>query len=161
MANTITDILNTWAQVGIFAYVLPFLIIFAIIFGILNKTKILGDNKGVQATISIAIGLTSLQFDYVSNFFATIFPYAGMGIAVLLIALILLGLGTDEEKGKKIWLWLGVVIFAFVILNSFNALSWFNTGYPFFQEWGTMMFWGLLIVGVVIAVVKSQSKGNK
>jgi len=73
---TITTILNQWADFGIFAYALPFLMIFAMVFGILNKTSLLGDNKGVQATIALAMGLLALQFDYVTNFYATIFPYA-------------------------------------------------------------------------------------
>ena len=47
-ANTITNILNTWADLGVFAYVLPFLMIFAVVFGILSKTEILGKNKGVR-----------------------------------------------------------------------------------------------------------------
>ena len=84
---TITDILNIWADYGVFAYALPFLLIFAIVFGILSKTDILGKNKGVQATIALAVGLLSLQFDYVTNFYATIFPYAGIGISILLVAI--------------------------------------------------------------------------
>ena len=66
--DTITEVLNQWADAGVFAYLLPFLFIFAVVFGILNKTKVLGENKGVQATIALALGLLSLQFDYVSNF---------------------------------------------------------------------------------------------
>ena len=85
--NTITDVLNQWSEAGVFAYLLPFLFIFAVVFGILSKTKVLGDNKGVQATIALAIGLLSLQFDYVSNFFSIFLPYAGIGIAILLIGI--------------------------------------------------------------------------
>ena len=72
---SIADVLNRWADRGVFAYVLPFLMIFALVYGILVKTQILGENKGVHVTIALAIGLISLQFDYVSNFFSTIFPF--------------------------------------------------------------------------------------
>ena len=53
-ATTITDVLNQWAEIGVFAYVLPFLMIFAVIYGILSKTQILGGRKGVDATIALA-----------------------------------------------------------------------------------------------------------
>ena len=123
--NTITDVLNTWADYGVFAYVLPFLMIFAVVFGILSKTKILGTNKGVQATIALAIGLLALQFDYVSNFFAFVFPYAGMGIAVLLVALILMGLiHDDQSRVKWVWFGIGVIIFIIVILTALSDFEW-------------------------------------
>ena len=121
------DVLNRWADLGVFAYVLPFLMIFALVYGILAKTKILGENKGVNATIALAFGLLALQFDYVSGFYASIFPYAGMGLAVLLVALILLGLVTGEGKGMAVnWIWLGigVVIFIFILFGALGDTYW-------------------------------------
>ena len=116
---SIGDVLNRWAELGVFAYVLPFLMIFALVYGILIKTKLLGENKGVNATIALAFGLLSLQFDYVSGFYASIFPYAGMGLAVLLVAMILMGLIIKTEE-RMSWLWfgIGVIIFFFVLFFS-------------------------------------------
>ncbi len=124
--NTITTILNDWADLGIFAYVLPFLMIFAVIYGLLSHTKILGENKGVHATIALAIGLLALQFDYVSNFFAVIFPYFGMGLAVLLVGLILMGLIFEDKSAKWIWFGIGFIIFLVIILNALSDFSWFG-----------------------------------
>ena len=124
---SIGDVLNRWADLGVFAYLLPFLMIFALVYGILSKSKILGDNKGVNATIALAVGLLALQFDYVSGFYASIFPYAGMGLAVLLVALILLGLVTGEGKGMAVnWIWLGigVVIFIFILFGALGDTYW-------------------------------------
>ena len=105
--QTITDILNQWADFGVFAYILPFLLIFAVVFGILSKTGVLGKNKGVQAAIALAIGLLALQFDYVSNFFATITPYFGIALMILLTATVLLGLFYNDKETK----WIGYVLF--------------------------------------------------
>jgi len=88
LSMTVTDVLNTWDQYGVFSYVIPFLIIFAVVFGILQKSKIFGTEekaKGINAILGLAIGLAALQFDFVSTFFATIFPRFGVGIAILLI----------------------------------------------------------------------------
>jgi len=123
----LTDILNYLADFGIFAYLLPFLLIFAVVFGILEKAHILGNNKGVHATIAIAVGLLSLQFDYVSEFFASIFPYAGIGIAVVLVALILTGLLAAEDPSwlKYVWFGIGAIAFIAIIWASLGELSFF------------------------------------
>ena len=150
---TITEILNSWADIGIFAYALPFLMIFAIVYGILNKSNILGDNTGVQVTISLAVGLLALQFDYVSGFYATIFPYAGMGIAVLLIAFIFMGLVGSE--GKRVWIWfaIGAIIFLIVLFTSFSDMYWLGgLGYGWAESWPAILS-GLIVLGLIAFVI--------
>ena len=52
------DIVSQFQQMGVYEYFLPFLLIFAIIFAILEKTKILGKDKtNVNVLVSIIIGL--------------------------------------------------------------------------------------------------------
>ena len=151
--NTITTILNDWADVGIFAYVLPFLMIFAIIYGLLSRTGILGENKGVHATIALAIGLLSLQFDYVANFFATIFPYFGMGLAVLLVGLILMGFVFENDKAKWIWFGLGFVIFLIVVLNALSDFAWFGgRGYIWYDAMPAIVA-GVIILGLMALII--------
>ena len=55
MVYDIQSLLMQWETAGIFDYVLPFLLIFAIIFGILSATKISGSNKGVHLIIALSI----------------------------------------------------------------------------------------------------------
>jgi len=152
----ISDILNQWSDFGIFAYALPFLMIFAMVFGILSKTKLLGDNKGVQATIALAFGLLALQFDYVTNFYATIFPYAGIGISVLLVALILMGLiYSDSTKGwlDKVWFGIGALIFIIVILTSLSDFTWAGgMGYSLAQSWPAIVA-GLVLLGIMALII--------
>jgi hypothetical protein len=151
---TITDILNIWADYGVFAYALPFLLIFAIVFGILSKTDILGKNKGVQATIALAVGLLSLQFDYVTNFYATIFPYAGIGISILLVAIILMGVSASEFKWSPwIWLILGGIIFLVILFTSLSD-NWFmgGMGYNLLEALPAILAGGILL-GVIALVV--------
>tara|TARA_Y100000034_G_scaffold97974_1_gene119827 strand:- start:3969 stop:4523 length:555 start_codon:yes stop_codon:yes gene_type:complete len=125
LTTNLTDILNNLADYGVFVYLLPFLLIFAVVFGILEKAKILGTNRGVHATIALAVGLLALQFDYVSTFFASIFPYAGIGIAIVLVALILMGLinKNDDHWAKYIWLVIGGVAFIAVVWASLDDLG--------------------------------------
>ena len=156
---TITTILNQWADFGIFAYALPFLMIFAMVYGILNKTKLLGDNKGVQATIALAVGLLSLQFDYVTNFYATIFPYAGIGISVLLVALILMGLTSEDITWSKyVWFGIGVVIFLVVLFTSLSDFAWMGgMGFTVSQARPAILA-GMILLGLMALIVFSGGK---
>ncbi len=156
-SNTITDVLNMWADIGVFAYLLPFLLIFALVFGILSRTKMLGENKGVNAVLAGAIGLMALQFDWVSNFFATVFPYAGIGMSVLLIALIFMGMISDDEKTSR-WVFFGIgaLIFLFVIGYAFYDFAWLGAYSG--QDWIPLLVLLLIIGGAVVAVVLGSGK---
>tara|TARA_Y100000310_G_scaffold337576_1_gene425037 strand:- start:1068 stop:1580 length:513 start_codon:yes stop_codon:yes gene_type:complete len=161
--DTITEVLNQWADAGVFAYLLPFLFIFAVVFGILNKTKVLGESKGVQATIALALGLLSLQFDYVSNFFSIFLPYAGIGIAVLLIGIILMGLMYDENADnnwvKVVFFGLGVIIFLVVIITSISDAS-FMGGTQFSDSWPAITA-AIILLLLISFVIWGGGSGKK
>jgi len=165
MGTTITDVLNIWNDVGVFSYVIPFLLIFAVVFAILKKTRLLtgkkGDdsfdeNNGILAIISVAISLLSLQFDIVSRFFAIIFPRFGVGLSIFLVLIIFLGFFTDGDvtKGKTSWIgWvvgIGVVLWA---LSSWDEWNSFGFGY-----WWTDNFWSIVVVGVVVGIIALVAK---
>ena len=48
---TITDVLNVWSEMGIFSYVIPFLLIFAIVYAILDKTKDIAEKKTLDIVL--------------------------------------------------------------------------------------------------------------
>lgn len=53
----------TFLDIGLlehFAVIFPFLLIFLIVFGILQKTALFGDNKGIHALIALSIAVISL-----------------------------------------------------------------------------------------------------
>jgi len=158
---TFTDTLNYAASMGVFKYVLPFLLIFAIVYGLLSKTKILGDNNGVNAIIALALGLLALVGDYVPNFFEKIMPNVGMALAIILAAVVLLGLFFSEEEGKGIkWIkyvifGVGAIAFLAVVSNSFSG----QPGYWDWQRYGPALI-TLLVIAGVIALIAWGGKGN-
>jgi hypothetical protein len=166
MGITITEVLNNWDSYGVFSYVLPFLIIFAVVFGILQKSKIFGEAKevkGINAVLAVAIGLTSLQFDFVSTFFATIFPRFGVGLSILLVLIIFLGLFlTDDDRkkshgGLKAVGWIVGVLVVFWALSEWNF--WgdsFGLGY-----WLQDYFWTIIIVIAIVGGIIGVMKGGK
>ena len=93
--GTIGNFLYNLETLGFFSYVLPFLMIFAIVFAILEKIGFLGKNKGINFVLALAVALMALQFQFVSYFFAEIFPRLGVLLSILLVAIILLSLFLD------------------------------------------------------------------
>lgn len=162
MIMTITDVLNLWNQMGVFSYVIPFLLIFAVIFALLDKSKILGENKPLMAIVAAAIGLLSLQFDFVSEFFAVIFPRFGVGLSVFLTLLIFLGFFYPDDKGK--WkgkvAWIGWFVGIGIILWAFS--SWDQWGYySGFGGWFSEYIWSLIVLGIVIGIIVLVSRRKK
>ena len=131
--GSIGNLLAQWEQAGVFSYVLPFLLIFAIIYGILSKTKIFGDeNKNLNTVISLVIGLLALQFDFVPLFFSEIFPKVCVGLAIILAMIIVLGLFLPNSATKFNYLLLGAaaIVFFIVVSRSFSNLGYYasNSG---------------------------------
>jgi len=161
MATTITSVLNIWNEMGIFSYVIPFLLIFAVVFAILDKTKILGDgNRSILAIISASVSLLALQFGFVSEFFALIFPRFGVGLSIFLVLLIFVGFffptTQDGTKGK----WIGIVVGAGVVIWALS--SWQEwTNYSGFGGWFGENIWALVVLGIIIAIIAIVAKKGK
>lgn len=160
----IGTILQFWENVGVFDYLLPFLLIFAVVFGILGATRILSGNKGVNVVIAVVIGLLSLRVGYVQTFFREVFPSLGVGIAILLMILILTGLFIRQENLKIMyWIFIGIgaLIAGIVLFGSFSNIGWIQGGW-YASDW---VAWAISIVFlvalVVVVVIGQQPAENK
>lgn len=167
----IGDLLNDWEAAGVFSYMLPFLLIFALIFGLLSKLNFFGSpqdpskGKTVNAIIAIAVSLMALQFDVVSVFFANIFPRMGIGLSIILVILILGGLFIPTNKENNWFLVaISVIIFimiASIVINSLDSTG-VNIGIPpwieqIWNQYGSIIIFVIIII-VVVAVTTSQGK---
>lgn len=158
---SIANVLNQWASMGVFAYILPFLLVFAVIYGILSSTKILGeDQKMVNAIIALALGLLSLVGDYVPRFFQALAPNLGIALSVLLAAMILLGLFMGGGFGigwvKYILLGIGAIAIIAVIVSSFSGYPTYATN--LWDQYGPGLITLLILVVIIILIVRGGKK---
>jgi hypothetical protein len=149
------NIINQLEQAGAFTYILPFLFIFALIFGILTRTKIFENNKGINFILSLVVALMALQTNYVSNFFSIISPLLGVGLVVLLVAVIFLGLIAPKET------WIIYTIFgisAIILINILvNVAKETGSGwYTWWTQWSGLII--LITVIIVIWLIFSSDK---
>jgi len=157
-------LLSYWEQIGFFSYVLPFLLIFALVFGILTKTKIFKDNKPVNAIIALVIGLLALQFNFVPMFFSEIFPRLGIGLAVILALIILVGLfAPSKNDAWTHWIFFGAasIVFIVVLVQTFGWLGWSNA-YLWSYNWAQIISVAV-VLGFIIWVLsqKPQQQAKK
>lgn len=150
--------------------ILPFLLVFVLIFAILEKTKILGEGKKqINAIISLVIALILIVFPYPRDIIVNLMPVLAVVAVVLFVFMLLYGFVgmTGKEftmpKGLKITFGILiaiVLIVAILIITGYweNFSGWFS-GESGGKVWQNIII--ILIIGGVIALVLSTGGGSK
>jgi hypothetical protein len=151
------DLLSKWEQAGFFSYILPFLLIFALVFGILTRIKIFKDNKAVNGIIALAVALMALQFGFVSDFFSQIFPRLGIGLAIILGIMIMIGLFADPDSPaiNLSLLGIGFIIIIVIIIKTAGALGW-RSGQWWAQNW-QIVLGALVLLALIVIIIASAT----
>ncbi len=139
------SLIDSLSQFGFFSYILPFLLIFALVYGVLMKMKFF-DKNAINGIISLAVALLAIQFEAVPMFFSDIFPRLGIGLAIILIIMILVGLFLPNQG------WVGYVLFGIssliVLVILYQSAGATGSNYLYWLEG----YWPLLI-GVIFIIV--------
>jgi len=126
------------AASGIAGVYLPFLLLFAILFALLVKTKIFGDNNRISALLALLISLYIVAFSPVSGtiglWFAQTFAALGVTLVSIIVFFLVVGLLVapwwEQVTGSKKW-WKYLIplaiIIGFLIVTS-NAFSGVGIG---------------------------------
>ncbi len=150
-------------------FILPFAIIVSIIYAVLEKTKLLGEDKHqLNAIIAFSIGLLFVSFVSPTLIIQNMILFLSIAIIMLFVILLLWGFifgkkeGFELEKGMKITLGAIVgVAFAFGILWATGMLGKI-VDILFKQKWsGTFWTNFLFILIVVVSLVIILSKKKK
>jgi hypothetical protein len=151
MAFRIGTLFAELEYIGFFDYVLPFLIVFAIVFAVLEKSSWLGSNKAVKTIVSASVGLLSTWGLLTTEFYKIIFPYMGVGLGVILVALIFLGFFIKDDTNGQKWWPLGLTLAAIIIiwtLSSWNLWGGYGAG----GFWDIISYYWPALVGVGLLV---------
>jgi len=158
MQFNVYDLLNQWESIGVFDYLLPFLLIFAVVFGILETTKVLGTHKGIHTIVALVIGLFTMRYFQVGEFIGVIFANFGIALSVILVLIILTGLFVTN-KSREGWAlntskiaMLAVII---VVIASINEFAWFGS-YWWQNNWINLL-WIAIIIGAIISFMGGKS----
>ena len=166
MVVDIGTVLLQWQNAGIFDFLLPFLLVFSIVFGILSATRLIGGNKGLHVIIAVVIGLMSIGYSYstgfgLSQFLQVLFPKLAIGVSIILTLLILIGLFIPKDE-MRYWGWglgaIGVIIAIVIIAQTFEKYGWYSSGY--YSDYAGWVIGAVLLLGLIIAVASSGGSGG-
>ncbi|MBI2550482.1 hypothetical protein HYV83_04870 [Candidatus Woesearchaeota archaeon] len=159
--RTVPDFLVQLEQFGLLDAVLPFILIFAVVFTVIRTTKVLGDKKGIHTLVAIVMALlvvvphvlgTYPPGQDVVNIINTALPNVSLVIVIIVAALILVGIFRPNKEGVPMggffaFLSVGAIIYIFGLSagwwETFGGLSFLSN--PDIQA--------LLVIVLVFALV--------
>ena len=145
--------------------IFPFILIFVLLFAILQKSKVLGEGKSqIDALVSLAIALILLSVPLARDMIVNIVPWLAVGAVVILVFLILYGFVAGDLKAGPKWMKIvfGTLAGIFVIV----LVMYFSGFWEVFSGWFTGGEGGevvanivmLLVVGGAVAVAVATGK---
>jgi len=140
-------------------FAFPFLLIFFIVFAVLEKTKILGeDKKQLNAIIAFVIGLIFVGVAYPTEVVGNLILFLSVALVVMFVALLLWGFVAGDIKegftpGKYLKPILGILISIAVVIAVLWAAGLHTKVIDllFRQSWSSTVWTNVLFV-VVVAV---------
>jgi|SRR3989338_1655586 len=141
--------------------VLIFLLIFTLVFAVLQKTKILGEGKSqIDALIALSIGLMIVTVGYATDLIKQMIPFLGVSLVVILVFLLLVGIFFEPGKFKisgglitafGILAFIAVVIAVISFTGSWEVIQGYLTGDKGGKVFSNVVL--LIVVGAAIWIV--------
>lgn len=148
--------------------VLVFVLIFTLIFAILQKSKILGDGKKqIDALVALSIALLVISVGYAMNLITSMAPFLSVSLVIILVFLLLVGIFSEKElklsNGVRtffgILAFVAVVIAVLYITNSFPSILNFFSGSSDSGILGNVVL--LIIIALAIWMVLRKESSSK
>ncbi len=148
---------------------LPFLLVFVVVFAILQKSKILGGGKAqIDALVALVIGLILIGVPQPREIIVGIMPWLAVGVAVILVFLILYGFVAGDLSNAPDWMkivfgilagvfTLGVVLY---ITGLWGIIGGWLSGGKSSNVWMNVLMI-VLVIGAMAVAVFSGKKGKK
>jgi len=122
------EVFFTLQSYGFYEFFLPFLLIFSIVFAVLQKIQVLGNKKGVHIVVSLAVGLLAIQNSFVVFLINNFLTNIALVIVLIIMFLVILGLLVGEQVGatKINWIIMGVALVGifWALFYDFFAGTW-------------------------------------
>src|SRR3989344_4760198 len=101
------DVVGSFSDVGGFDVVLPFLLVFAVTFAVLRKIKLFGENKNVDAIVSLILAAFLVSSTRIIEVLVGFLPRVSMIVLVLLMLILVVGIFSGGSEWGGGWLFIG------------------------------------------------------
>lgn len=157
------SVVESFADVGGFDVVLPFILVFAVTFAVLRKIKLFGDNKRVDAIVSLVLAAFLVSATGIVEVLIGFLPRVSMIVLVLLMLILVVGLFSGGSEWGGGWLFLGAVVAILSVLWALGAAADWDVplvGEITEQDVGTLIVVGVFVL-VIWLIVREPNDKNK
>lgn len=145
-------------------FAFPFLLIFAIVFALLEKTKILGEDKHqINAIVAFVIGMVFVGAAYPKDVVSNLILFLTVALIVVFVTLLLWGFvsgGEAKLEGNVKNVALGVMVIAVIIAVLWAAgVEGGVYDWLFKQSWSGDLWTNVLFVVVIAGALAWMIKG--
>lgn len=136
--------------------VLPFLLMFTLVFAVLQKTEILGKGKKqIDALVALVVGLLFVAFGVATDIVVRMIPILGIALVVILTFMLLVGFTFQGKlelpKGVKITL--GALIALLVAVSVLFLTGGLDYLLDFVYGNNSGLFMNAVLVVIVLGVI--------
>ena len=175
MPSVLRNTIDFFERFGMFDVILPFLLVFTIVFAILEKTRVLGEENGqpkknLDSMVAFVIALLVTVAVNIIEVINRALPNLALLLIILISGLMVVGLfwGTGEIKIENSWLKaiFFVVLFIVVLGIFFDALGWLDVAVDYVEgNWDqtvvpTFIFF-IITIGAIFYIVEGGGKKTK
>ena len=143
--------------------IFSFLLIYVLIFAILQKAKFLGEEKKVNALVSLAVAFLFVIFPPARNIVVILMPFLAVGVAVILVFLLMYGMvaGDLKELPKELRITFGVLAGIFLAVVVVWASGLWTKLVELVGSEGTLastIIFLIIVIGAIIFIVVNSNK---
>jgi hypothetical protein len=111
--------------------------------------------KGINMVIALSIAMLAITSYDFRNFFRILFPYTGIGVAILLVGMILTGLFVDSDKNwwRYVFYGIGMFIALVVVFSALTSYTNWGLGSWWWREYVNSIVVALVVIGLILLVV--------
>jgi len=150
-----------------FQVVLPFLLVFTLVFAVLAKSEVLGKGKNqINALVAMIVGLIVISFGYAVYIINNLIPFMAVSLVIILVFMILLGAvyeqGTFKIHENVKWAFLAIIGISVAIAVLYFTGAWDYIYELVYQGESSLLtniiFIILIIVVFVVVLVGGKEK---
>ena len=166
MSSALSQVIGFFDRIGVFDVVLPFLLVFTIVFAILERSAVLGkekdgsSKKNLNAMAAFVMGFLVVASSRLVGILTRVSSQVVVLIMLSVLFMLLVGtISKDGEPGKEglppgwkagfVWINFIVLIFIFLAnITTSSGTSWLDEVINWINQ-----FWTSAIVGSVILII--------
>ncbi len=167
--------------VGLYDVVLPFLLIFTLVFGVLEKSKILGTEKGrddkaytrknLNAMIAFITGFLVVASAQLVELVNVLVSRVALILVILVMLMLLIASFHKQQDNEgfelKSWQgWLSVVVLIAIVLIFLDGVGWLQPAWLYVTGFWDSTFMAtvfllIIVVGFIVYLTRSPGKEHQ